>query len=168
VQPVAELSELSRRGGCDGRQVELAPANIRGGTLRRSGSLRFHQNTVSLPPLSTGLSVQLSTARSRSLSLSLSLSLSISEQKRKEEIDSFHPSKGITRECSSSAKAHSNSNIRLVDLRQLKINNSLVMLGLFSDSVTGVSRLFQSLASRTTCAIIPRFIFNPRVGYNAA
>ncbi|EZA57917.1 Myosin-XVIIIa [Ooceraea biroi] len=44
VQPVAELSELSRRG-CDGRQVELAPANIRGGTLRRSGSLRFHQNT---------------------------------------------------------------------------------------------------------------------------
>ncbi|KAL6267617.1 hypothetical protein P5V15_000692, partial [Pogonomyrmex californicus] len=45
VQPVAELSELSRRGGCDGRQVELAPANIRGGTLRRSGSLRFHQNT---------------------------------------------------------------------------------------------------------------------------
>ncbi|EFN88577.1 Myosin-XVIIIa [Harpegnathos saltator] len=51
VQPVAELSELSRRGGCDGRQVELAPANIRGGTLRRSGSLRFHQNTVSLPLL---------------------------------------------------------------------------------------------------------------------
>jgi len=48
VQPVAELSELSRRGSCDGRQVELAPANIRGGTLRRSGSLRFHQNTVSL------------------------------------------------------------------------------------------------------------------------
>ncbi|TGZ47297.1 Myosin-XVIIIa [Temnothorax longispinosus] len=45
VQPVAELSELSRRGSCDGRQVELAPANIRGGTLRRSGSLRFHQNT---------------------------------------------------------------------------------------------------------------------------
>lgn len=43
VQPVAELSELSRRG-CDGRQVELAPANIRSGTLRRSGSLRFHQN----------------------------------------------------------------------------------------------------------------------------
>ncbi|KAL0102829.1 hypothetical protein PUN28_018253 [Cardiocondyla obscurior] len=46
VQPVAELSELSRRGSCDGRQVELAPANIRGGTLRRSGSLRFHQNTA--------------------------------------------------------------------------------------------------------------------------
>ncbi|KAK0093305.1 hypothetical protein PV326_013862 [Microctonus aethiopoides] len=45
VQPVAELSELSRRGGSDGRQVELAPANIRSGTLRRSGSLRFHQNT---------------------------------------------------------------------------------------------------------------------------
>lgn len=50
VQPVAELSELSRRGSCDGRHVELAPANIRGGTLRRSGSLRFHQNTVSLSP----------------------------------------------------------------------------------------------------------------------
>lgn len=47
VQPVAELSELSRRGGSDGRQVELAAANIRGGTLRRSGSLRFHQNMVS-------------------------------------------------------------------------------------------------------------------------
>lgn len=47
MQPVAELSELSRRGGSDGRQVELAAANIRGGTLRRSGSLRFHQNMVS-------------------------------------------------------------------------------------------------------------------------
>lgn len=47
VQPVAELSELSRRGSCDGRQVELAFTNIRDGTLRRSGSLRFHQNTVS-------------------------------------------------------------------------------------------------------------------------
>ncbi|XP_063988212.1 unconventional myosin-XVIIIa isoform X1 [Diachasmimorpha longicaudata] len=46
VQPVAELSELSRRGGSDGQQVELAPANIRGGTLRRSGSQRFHQNTA--------------------------------------------------------------------------------------------------------------------------
>ncbi|XP_026667985.1 uncharacterized protein LOC108623317 isoform X2 [Ceratina calcarata] len=44
VQPVAELSELSRRGGSDGRQVELADMNIRSGTLRRSGSLRFHQN----------------------------------------------------------------------------------------------------------------------------
>ncbi|XP_033212416.1 unconventional myosin-XVIIIa [Belonocnema kinseyi] len=46
VQPVAELSELSRRGGSDGRQVKLAPANIRGGTLRRSGSQRFHHNTA--------------------------------------------------------------------------------------------------------------------------
>ncbi|XP_076684276.1 unconventional myosin-XVIIIa isoform X3 [Andrena cerasifolii] len=44
VQPVAELSELSRRGSSDGQQVELAAANIRGGTLRRSGSLRFHEN----------------------------------------------------------------------------------------------------------------------------
>jgi len=54
VQPVAELSELSRRG-CDGRQVELAPANIRSGTLRRSGSLRFHQNIVSLLPFPVNL-----------------------------------------------------------------------------------------------------------------
>ncbi|XP_014238086.1 unconventional myosin-XVIIIa isoform X3 [Trichogramma pretiosum] len=44
VQPVAELSELSRRSGSDGHKIELAQANIRGGTLRRSGSLRFHQN----------------------------------------------------------------------------------------------------------------------------
>ncbi|XP_014213237.1 unconventional myosin-XVIIIa isoform X2 [Copidosoma floridanum] len=44
VQPVAELSELSRRCGTDGQKVELGPANIRGGTLRRSGSLRFHTN----------------------------------------------------------------------------------------------------------------------------
>ncbi|KAK2587455.1 hypothetical protein KPH14_003163 [Odynerus spinipes] len=51
VQPVAELSELSRRGGSDGQQVELAPANIRGGTLRRSGSLRFHQNTLRIHQL---------------------------------------------------------------------------------------------------------------------
>ncbi|XP_011494441.1 PREDICTED: uncharacterized protein LOC105359527 [Ceratosolen solmsi marchali] len=48
VQPVAELSELSRRSGTDGQKVELAPANIRGGTLRRSGSLRFHQNRVDI------------------------------------------------------------------------------------------------------------------------
>ncbi|XP_012280974.1 unconventional myosin-XVIIIa isoform X2 [Orussus abietinus] len=46
VQPVAELSELSRRGGSDGTHVELAAANIRGGTLRRSGSLRFNHNTA--------------------------------------------------------------------------------------------------------------------------
>ncbi|XP_057317882.1 unconventional myosin-XVIIIa isoform X3 [Microplitis mediator] len=46
VQPVAELSELSQRGGLDGRQVELAAANIQCGTLRRSGSSRFHQNTA--------------------------------------------------------------------------------------------------------------------------
>lgn len=65
VQPVAELSELSRRGSCDGRQVELAPANIRGGTLRRSGSLRFHQNTVSLSPFPIELSVQSLNATSR-------------------------------------------------------------------------------------------------------
>ncbi|KOC61155.1 Unconventional myosin-XVIIIa [Habropoda laboriosa] len=48
VQPVAELSELSRRCDSYGRQFELTDANIRGGTLRRSGSLRFHQNLVSI------------------------------------------------------------------------------------------------------------------------
>ncbi|KAJ8678758.1 hypothetical protein QAD02_014545 [Eretmocerus hayati] len=46
VQPVAELSELSRRNTIDGHKVELAPSNIRGGTLRRSGSLRFHHNRL--------------------------------------------------------------------------------------------------------------------------
>ncbi|XP_034938214.1 unconventional myosin-XVIIIa [Chelonus insularis] len=46
VQPVAELSELSRRSGLlDGREMELTPANICSGTLRRSGSLRLQQNT---------------------------------------------------------------------------------------------------------------------------
>ena len=47
VQPVAELCELSRRSGLDGTDVELDDANIRGGTLRRSGSRRFKKTTVS-------------------------------------------------------------------------------------------------------------------------
>ncbi|KAF7992526.1 hypothetical protein HCN44_004870 [Aphidius gifuensis] len=46
VQPVAELSELSRRGGADGDQIELTDANIRWGTLRRSGSMRFNHHTA--------------------------------------------------------------------------------------------------------------------------
>ncbi|KDR16277.1 Myosin-XVIIIa, partial [Zootermopsis nevadensis] len=43
VQPVAELCELTRRSGLDGTEVELDDANIRGGTLRRSGSRRFRK-----------------------------------------------------------------------------------------------------------------------------
>ncbi|XP_031331512.1 uncharacterized protein LOC116162118 [Photinus pyralis] len=46
VQPVAELSELSRRSGCDGREIILDDANIRSGTLRRSGSQRFNKTTT--------------------------------------------------------------------------------------------------------------------------
>ncbi|XP_023703143.1 unconventional myosin-XVIIIa isoform X2 [Cryptotermes secundus] len=45
VQPVAELCELTRRSGLDGTEVELDDANIRGGTLRRSGSRRFKKTT---------------------------------------------------------------------------------------------------------------------------
>ncbi|XP_066148731.1 unconventional myosin-XVIIIa isoform X2 [Euwallacea fornicatus] len=43
VQPVAELSELSRRSAYDGGEVHLDDANIRGGTLKRSGSRRFNK-----------------------------------------------------------------------------------------------------------------------------
>ncbi|XP_074037222.1 myosin heavy chain-like isoform X2 [Leptinotarsa decemlineata] len=46
VQPVAELSELSRRSGHDGVDVHLDDSNIRGGTLRRSGSRRFNKTTT--------------------------------------------------------------------------------------------------------------------------
>lgn len=46
VQPVSELSELSRRSGADGRTVALDDSNIRCGTLRRSGSRRFNQTTA--------------------------------------------------------------------------------------------------------------------------
>lgn len=48
VQPVAELSELSRRSCLDGREIDLDDSNIRGGTLRRSGSKRFHRTGVSV------------------------------------------------------------------------------------------------------------------------
>ncbi|XP_045454107.1 unconventional myosin-XVIIIa-like [Melitaea cinxia] len=42
VQPIAELSELSRRRAADGGvEVELSDSNVRGGTLSRSGSRRF-------------------------------------------------------------------------------------------------------------------------------
>ncbi|XP_018335041.1 uncharacterized protein LOC112906617 [Agrilus planipennis] len=43
VQPVAELSELSRRSGHDGQEFVLDEVNIKGGTLRRSGSQRFNK-----------------------------------------------------------------------------------------------------------------------------
>ncbi|KYB27001.1 Unconventional myosin-XVIIIa-like Protein [Tribolium castaneum] len=46
VQPVAELSELSRRSAHDGGEVVLDDSNIRGGTLRRSGSRRFNKSTT--------------------------------------------------------------------------------------------------------------------------
>ncbi|KAL3271773.1 hypothetical protein HHI36_022243 [Cryptolaemus montrouzieri] len=46
VQPVAELSELSRRSGKDGGEIVLDDSNIKGGTLRRSGSCRFRKQTT--------------------------------------------------------------------------------------------------------------------------
>ncbi|XP_060534263.1 unconventional myosin-XVIIIa isoform X1 [Cylas formicarius] len=44
VQPVAELCELSRRSTHDGDEIELDDSNIRGGTLKRSGSRRFNKS----------------------------------------------------------------------------------------------------------------------------
>ncbi|KZS15346.1 putative Myosin-XVIIIa, partial [Daphnia magna] len=44
VQPVAELVELSRRWAADGRQIRLNDVIAKGGTLRRTGSLR-HRHT---------------------------------------------------------------------------------------------------------------------------
>ncbi|KAI4454512.1 pdz domain containing protein [Holotrichia oblita] len=46
VQPVAELSELSRRSGQDGQEIILDDSNIKSGTLRRSGSRRFRNSTT--------------------------------------------------------------------------------------------------------------------------
>lgn len=43
---MAELSELSRRSGQDGTEIVLDDSNIRGGTLRRSGSRRFNRTTM--------------------------------------------------------------------------------------------------------------------------
>ena len=40
VQPVAELVELSRRWAVDGREIRLNDVIAKGGTLRRTGSLR--------------------------------------------------------------------------------------------------------------------------------
>lgn len=47
VQPISELSELSRRYHIDGSSIELDDSNIRCGTLKRSGSKRFKQSDVS-------------------------------------------------------------------------------------------------------------------------
>ncbi|XP_049879362.1 unconventional myosin-XVIIIa isoform X2 [Pectinophora gossypiella] len=45
VQPIAELCELSRRRAADGGgDVDLEDSNVRGGTLSRSGSRRFHSS----------------------------------------------------------------------------------------------------------------------------
>ncbi|XP_044763545.1 unconventional myosin-XVIIIa isoform X1 [Coccinella septempunctata] len=46
VQPVAELSELSRRSAQDGGEIVLDDSNIKGGTLRRSGSCRFKNSAT--------------------------------------------------------------------------------------------------------------------------
>ncbi|KAK6641886.1 hypothetical protein RUM44_013606 [Polyplax serrata] len=48
VQPIPELCELTRRSGLDGHYVVLDDSNIRGGTLKRSGSLRFKKVQDSL------------------------------------------------------------------------------------------------------------------------
>lgn len=42
---MAELSELSRRSGHDGGEIVLDDSNIKGGTLRRSGSRRFNKSS---------------------------------------------------------------------------------------------------------------------------
>lgn len=47
MQPIAELSELSRRRAVDGGgDVDLLDSNVRGGTLSRSGSRRFTTNNT--------------------------------------------------------------------------------------------------------------------------
>lgn len=46
VQPVAELVELSRRWASDGRQIRLNDVIAKGGTLRRTGSLRHRHTKV--------------------------------------------------------------------------------------------------------------------------
>lgn len=43
---MSELSELSRRSAVDGQTVQLDDSNIRGGTLRRSGSRRFNHSAM--------------------------------------------------------------------------------------------------------------------------
>lgn len=59
VQPVAELSELSRRSAHDGGEIVLDDSNIRGGTLKRSGSRRFNKS----PTVSTQSQIKAKTPR---------------------------------------------------------------------------------------------------------
>ncbi|XP_013414395.1 unconventional myosin-XVIIIa [Lingula anatina] len=47
VQPIPELSELSRRSGLDGVDVNLGDKNVKAGSLQRSGSVRYKKTTVS-------------------------------------------------------------------------------------------------------------------------
>ena len=49
MQPVAELVELSRRWAVDGREIRLNDAIAKGGTLRRTGSLR-HRGRLQVRP----------------------------------------------------------------------------------------------------------------------
>ena len=51
VQPVAELVELSRRWAVDGREIRLNEVIAKGGTLRRTGSLR-HRGRLQVPSCS--------------------------------------------------------------------------------------------------------------------
>lgn len=48
---MAELVELSRRWAADGRQIRLNDVIAKGGTLRRTGSLRHRHTKVHFSPL---------------------------------------------------------------------------------------------------------------------
>lgn len=48
VQPIPELVELSVRPSADGSTVEIQDEMVKGGTLKRSGSLRYKKSLVSL------------------------------------------------------------------------------------------------------------------------
>jgi myosin-18 len=47
VQPIPELSELSMRSGLEGEELNIEDQVIKGGTLKRSGSIRFKTRQVS-------------------------------------------------------------------------------------------------------------------------
>lgn len=48
VQPIKELSELSSRPGSDGMKLDVLDDMAKGGTLKRSGSLRFKKGVSTL------------------------------------------------------------------------------------------------------------------------
>ena len=48
VQPIPELSELSMRSGLEGEEVSVEDQVVQGGTLKRSGSIRFKTRQVSM------------------------------------------------------------------------------------------------------------------------